>query len=256
MNESDAIVISDVHLGADVSCAKDLTHFLKRIQDGKIVTRELVLNGDVFDSWDFRRLKKHHWKSLSALRRLSKRIAVTWVVGNHDGPADIVSHLIGVNVVGHHIVASGRKRILVLHGHQFDRFLVKHPVITYLADMVYRLLQKLDPSFRLARAAKNSSKTYLRCTERIAEGAIGRMHEAQCHAVCCGHTHNAETAPPYFNSGSWVELPCTYLLIKDGDVQLKTYADMDIEPEELKELEQDLTHDVPDAEESQELLPT
>jgi len=252
MNEADAIVISDVHLGADVSCAKQLTYFLRDIHEGKIATDELVLNGDVFDSWDFRRLKKNHWKCLSALRRLSKRISVTWVVGNHDGPADIVSHLIGVHVVDHHVIDSGRRRVLVLHGHQFDRFLVKHPIITHLADMVYRLLQKIDPSFRLARAAKNSSKTYLRCMERIAEGAIERMRETQCDAVCCAHTHNAEASPPYFNSGSWAELPCTYLLIKDGTVQLMTYNEVDTKPGKLEEeLGQDLVH----ADRSRHLLP-
>jgi UDP-2,3-diacylglucosamine pyrophosphatase LpxH len=223
MSQSDAIVISDVHLGAEVSCAKQLTRFLREIQAGTVATRQLVLNGDVFDSWDFRRLKKHHWKSLSALRHLSKRIPVTWVVGNHDGPADIVSHLIGVNVVEEHVVLSGERRVLVLHGHQFDRFLVKHPIITYVADLIYRMLQKMDPSFRLARAAKCSSKTYLRCTEKIADGAIARMREADCDAVCCGHTHFGEESPPYFNSGSWAELPCTYLTIQDGRVKLREY---------------------------------
>ena len=239
MNKLDAVVISDLHLGADLCCARQLTRFLKDIQAGNIGTKELILNGDVFDSWDFRRLKKHHWTSLSALRYLSKRITVTWVVGNHDGPANIVSHLIGVNVVEQYKIYSGEKAILVLHGHQFDKFLVTHPIITKVGDLIYRVLQKIDPSFRLARAAKNSSKVYLRCTEKIADGAKARMRDAGCDLVCCGHTHNAEESTPYFNSGSWAELPCTYLAIQDGSVQLQQYggpgsAEEDDEDEEQR----------------------
>lgn len=48
-----------------------------------------------------------------------------------------------------------------------------------------------------------------------------------CNAVCCGHTHAAiartEQPIPYFNSGCWTELPCTYLSVQDGIVRLHEY---------------------------------
>ena len=55
----------------------------------------LILNGDVFDSIDFRRLKKSHWKVLSLLRKLSDELEIIWLCGNHDGSAEVVSHLLG-----------------------------------------------------------------------------------------------------------------------------------------------------------------
>ncbi len=80
----DAIVISDLHLGSEVCQAKQLVRFLDQIKDDLLVTRELILNGDVFDSWDFRRLKKNHWKVLSIIRSLSDHVKIVWTSGNHD----------------------------------------------------------------------------------------------------------------------------------------------------------------------------
>ena len=126
----------------------------------------------------------------------------------------------------------------------------RHPVVTFLAERIYRVLQKIDPSFRLARVAKNSSKTYLRCTEKIAEGAIHLMRESGCDAVCCGHTHNAQQSAPYFNSGSWTELPCTYLVIENGNVQLRKYPEVD-----SQELNEVADRTAPPAETSEVLAP-
>src|SRR5947209_16201458 len=94
----DAVIISDVHLGSENCQARQLSRFLDGVLDGELPTHRLILNGDVFDSIDFRRLKKHHWRVLSLLRKLSDRVEVLWINGNHDGPAEVVSHLLGVEV--------------------------------------------------------------------------------------------------------------------------------------------------------------
>jgi UDP-2,3-diacylglucosamine pyrophosphatase LpxH len=70
----DAIILSDIHLGSKNCQAKNLVRFLEMLADEEIVTSCLVLNGDVFDSIDFRRLNKNHWKVLSLIRKLSDRI--------------------------------------------------------------------------------------------------------------------------------------------------------------------------------------
>jgi hypothetical protein len=95
----DAVVISDIHLGSDNCQAKAAAAFLQILLDGDLRTRRLIINGDVFDSIDFRRLKKTHWKVLSQIRHLSDKIEVIWIAGNHDGSADVISHLLGVSVV-------------------------------------------------------------------------------------------------------------------------------------------------------------
>ena len=81
----------------------------------------------------------------------------------------------------------------------------------------------------VAKMAKRSSKTFLRCAQKIEDGAIALARRKGCTAVCCGHTHvaAAKTEQPiaYYNGGCWTELPCNYLTVVDGVVTLHAYAE-------------------------------
>jgi UDP-2,3-diacylglucosamine pyrophosphatase LpxH len=223
----DAIILSDIHLGSDNCQAKRVCRLLERVQEGEMPTVRLILNGDVFDSIDFRRLNKSHWKVLSLIRKLSDHVDVTWLCGNHDGSAEIVSHLLGVTVRDDYVLESGDQRILILHGHVFDEFIDNHPVLTWLADTFYHVLQWIDRSHYFAKLAKRGSKTFLRCAQKIEERALEAAKRRHCTSVCCGHTHvaAAHTDGPigYYNSGCWTELPCSYLTVKEGVIRLHEF---------------------------------
>ncbi len=224
----DAVVISDIHLGSENCQARELVSLLDSIRRGDMPTRRLILNGDVFDSIDFRRLNKHHWKVLSEIRKLSDQIEIVWINGNHDGPAEIVSHLLGVKCTNEFAIASGGRNILFLHGHRFDEFISRYPKITRLVDRFYNFLQRIDKSHGVAKFAKRRSKTFLRCTEKIEHDAKRYAARRGYDAVCCGHTHHAIANRTgdvhYFNSGCWTEKPCTYLTVQDGEIDLCTFA--------------------------------
>jgi UDP-2,3-diacylglucosamine pyrophosphatase LpxH len=234
----DAVVISDIHLGSDNCQAKYLVHFLESIRDGNMPTKRLILNGDVFDSIDFRRLKKKHWRILSTLRKLSDDIEITWINGNHDGPAEIVSHLLGVNCTDEIIVESGDSKILFLHGHRFDQFISRYPVLTWFADRIYNCLQKIDKTHYFAKLAKRNSKIFLRCAQKIEAESIRYAAKQECNVVCCGHTHlpvaNTNGTVSYYNSGCWTEKPCHYLTVLDGIIELQSYTEA--VPEEVLEI--------------------
>ena len=208
---------------------RPLARFLDAVRRGDLATRRLILNGDVFDSFDFRRLNKHHWKVLSMLRKLSDTVETTWINGNHDGPADAVSHLLGVAVEDEIVLETGGKRVLCLHGHRFDAFIERYPVTSKLADLAYRGLQWLDKSHTVARTAKRSSKTFLRCVAKVEAASRQYAAEKGCDAVCCGHTHAPAALrggpADYFNSGSWTENPAHYLAVHAGAVELVPVAD-------------------------------
>ncbi len=227
-NLLDAVVISDIHLGCDNCQAKPLTAFLESILAGELRTRRLIINGDMFDSIDFRRLRKTHWKVLSMIRHLSDKLEVIWTCGNHDGPADFFSHLLGVEVRDEFIFASGNRRLLVLHGHLFDDFIDHHPILTWTGDLIYNVLQKLDRRHYIARLAKARSKTFLHCIDKVQKKSIAYCWKKGCDIVLCGHTHHAvETSGrdvSYFNSGCWTEIPSTYLTVHNGVVRLCRYA--------------------------------
>ncbi|MCX6139341.1 MAG: metallophosphoesterase [Candidatus Kapabacteria bacterium] len=93
----DTVIVSDIHLGSDVSRSKRLIDLLRMLKFNR-----LILNGDVFDDLNFNRLTRDDWKFLSFIRKTSnprKGIDVVWVVGNHDGGvAEILTHLLGVPV--------------------------------------------------------------------------------------------------------------------------------------------------------------
>ncbi len=226
----DALVISDTHLGSDNCRAKALVQFLEDVHSGERPTRRLILNGDVFDSIDFRRLKKQHWKVLSLLRKLSDTVEIVWINGNHDGPAEVISQLLGVTVRDEVVIESGGRRILLLHGHRFDEFIERYPLTSKLADLAYRALQWLDKSHTLARSAKASSKTFLRCVAKVESASREYAKKHGCDAVCCGHTHAPAAVfggpADYFNSGCWTESPAHCLTIQDGVIELRPVAEV------------------------------
>ena len=84
----DCLVISDLHLGSDVCQARLLEEYVEWAARN---SRELVINGDIFDDLNFKRLTKRHFACLKIIRRNSDRedFRLVWVRGNHDGPADI-----------------------------------------------------------------------------------------------------------------------------------------------------------------------
>lgn len=223
----DAVVISDIHLGSDNCQAKLVTGFLENILAGRTPARRLIINGDVFDSIDFRRLKKTHWKVLSMIRHLSDKMEVIWTCGNHDGPAEIVSHLLGVKVLNEYIFTSGGRRMLVLHGHVFDDFIDDHPILTWIGDLIYNTLQRIDRRHYIARLAKARSKVFLHCLEKVQRKSIAHARRRGCDVVMCGHTHHSAAAREqgieYFNSGCWTELPPTWLAVYAGRVAICRY---------------------------------
>lgn len=223
---NDAVIISDIHLGSSVCQARKVRDFLGLVENDAIPAREIIINGDLFDSWDFRKLKGSHWKVLSQMRIMAKSKRIIWINGNHDGPAEVISHLIGVDFVNEYNLRSGDKNILILHGDVFDNFITEHPVLTKIADKLYRMIRGLDRSFYLAKLAKRSSKTFLRCSEQTMRRAKAYGQRKGAQVVCCGHTHLAIQdfqGTEYHNSGCWTESICHYLSIKDGAVKLTSF---------------------------------
>src|SRR5512135_3735911 len=93
----DTVIISDTHLGSEMSRARDALDLLRSLK-----FMRLILLGDIFSDLNFSRLTRDHWKFLSYIRKLSnpkRKIEVVWVEGNHDhGLSDVMSHLVGVPV--------------------------------------------------------------------------------------------------------------------------------------------------------------
>jgi UDP-2,3-diacylglucosamine pyrophosphatase LpxH len=233
VNLLDAVLLSDLHLGSDSCQVRAVQTFF----DNLPLTRRLVLNGDVLESTEHR-LTKQHWRVLSRLRKLSDQLELVWVRGNHDFDAESVAHLMGAAFVPEHLFESGGKRVLCVHGDAWDRFMTDHPFLSNVADWFYLRIQRM--SRRLAVTAKRSSKTFLRCAERVRMEATEYARAKRADVVVCGHTHHAEApsrgapgSPAYFNTGCWTDHHCHYLTVQDGLVRLGEVNADELPPAEV-----------------------
>jgi UDP-2,3-diacylglucosamine pyrophosphatase LpxH len=221
------LILSDLHLGAETSHAREATRLLKETR-----FERLILLGDIFADLNFARLTKDHWKFLGFIRKLSnpkRKIEVVWVEGNHDhGLADIMSHLVGVRVYEHYEWQYRGLRHIAIHGHQFDGFQVNSMTLNRVGTSLYLQLQKLDfKSKPIARMIDRLNTRWLRMSAKVAEGAIGFAKHHSADRIFCGHTHQAQHVErggiDYYNSGGWVDSKLTYLTIDETGVQIHEY---------------------------------
>ncbi len=225
----DTLILSDVHLGAEVSRARAATRMLKENS-----FRRLILLGDIFADLNFGRLKKEHWQFLGAIRKLSnpkRKVEVVWVEGNHDlGLTNVMSHLVGVRVFQEYAWNYAGLTHLAIHGHQFDGFTVNSVPLSNLGTRFYLLLQKLDGRGKpLARLIDRLNTRWLRMSEKVAAGAIAHARQRGAERIFCGHTHDAmqmdRDGVHYFNSGGWIDSRLTYITIADEGVRIHEYQE-------------------------------
>ncbi|HKD13079.1 MAG TPA: UDP-2,3-diacylglucosamine diphosphatase [Candidatus Angelobacter sp.] len=223
----DTVIISDLHLGSDLSRAADALEFLQCIN-----FRRLILLGDMFADLNFSRLTKEHWKFLGHIRKLSNPkhgVEVVWVEGNHDhGLTEVMSHLVGISVYQEYAWDYAGKRHLAIHGHQFDSFTIKNFKVTRLGQLIFLWLQKIDSrSKRFARYLDRLNTRWLRLSEQVALGALSHAKQGKAERIFCGHTHAPvaieRDGVEYYNSGAWVGLHCTYITVSLEGVVIHEY---------------------------------
>jgi UDP-2,3-diacylglucosamine pyrophosphatase LpxH len=226
----DTLILSDLHLGADMSRAREA---LRVLQEKKY--RRLILLGDIFADLNFGRLKKEHWKFLGFIRKLSnpkRNVEVVWVEGNHDcGLTEIMSHLVGVRVYQEYQWEYDGLRHVAVHGHQFDGFVVSNVRVSYLiGTLLYLQLQKWDSKNKtLTRFLDRLNTRWLRLSSKVAKGALAHARYRHAARIFCGHTHAAmqqhERGTDYYNCGCWIDAHPTYITVGEGGVQIHEYVE-------------------------------
>jgi len=223
------IFLSDIHLGTKGCQADRLLDFLK-----EHTCDELYLVGDIIDGW---RMKSSiYWPQAhsNVLRRfltLTKRgTRLVYVTGNHDEFLRRYSDLAIGNIElvdeAVHETADGR-RLLVVHGDEYDVITRYHRWVAWLGDMGYTLMLELNRHFNALRSRFGygywSLSAWVKHRVKRAVSFISEFEEAVAHhcrkqgydGVVCGHIHHAEIRDlqgvRYLNCGDWVE-SCTALV--------------------------------------------
>jgi len=233
--------LSDVHLGSRACRVQLLLDFLRQTR-----CDTLYLVGDIIDLESLR--ESFFWPTAhtEVLRVLLKKsqegTRVVYIPGNHD---DDMRALVGtrignVEVLGRciHTTAAG-KRLLVLHGDEFDA-VIKHGFLSALGGSVaYRSLLSLNrfvhwlhelsgrPYWSLAQHIKTKIGSAQRYIATFRQASLQAAEAAGVDGIVCGHIHRAERVERdglvYCNDGDWVE-SCTALVERmDGALDLLTW---------------------------------
>jgi UDP-2,3-diacylglucosamine hydrolase len=118
--------VSDLHLGdgshADVFLQKD-EQFLAFLDEVERHAQTLVIVGDALDfeqAWYFSRIVRAHRKVISRLTRLTQKIPVVYVYGNHDPDIVLFRDILNWQLCDK-VVVDGE--LLAIHGYEFDDYI-------------------------------------------------------------------------------------------------------------------------------------
>lgn len=239
-----SIWISDIHLGTRGCKAGYLLDFLRNTDSDY-----LYLVGDVVDGWRLKRSwywpQSHNDVVQKFLRKARKGTKLIYVPGNHDEVLrDYIGlHFGGVQVMRDtiHVTADGR-RLLVMHGDQFDGIVKYARWLALLGDTAYNLVLMVNHWFNLARRKlgfgywslsaylKHKVKNAVRYVNDYEKAVADEARKRGVDGVVCGHIHKAEMRQMdgilYCNDGDWVE-SCTALVEhRDGRLEIINWAEV------------------------------
>lgn len=237
------IWISDVHLGTRGCNAEMLIDFLDHVDSEK-----MYLVGDIIDGWALK--KRFYWPAAHndivwrVLKRAKRGTDVVYVPGNHD---EMFRQFTGLDFGGVrikrqdiHETADGR-RLLVLHGDEFDAITLSHRWLAHLGDAAYEGMMALNrwlnrvrrmfnlPYWSLSKYAKQKVKNAVSFISKFEEVVAHEAAHRNIDGVVAGHIHKAEMREiegvQYYNDGDWVE-GCTALVEHyDGTMEILHWAD-------------------------------
>ena len=234
------VFISDVHLGSKGCRADLLLEFLKSVE-----VEYLFLVGDVFDLWAMRKgffwPQEHNNVVRTILGKAKGGTRVIYIPGNHDEELREFCGSVFGNLEIHreyvHDTADGR-RLLVMHGDEFDTVVKCSPWLARLGSSVYDFLLGLNrhvnavrrlfgmPYWSLASYLKHKAKTALQYIAGFEQAVAHAARKRGVDGVVCGHIHRAEITDidgvQYCNDGDWVE-SCS-ALVEDMNGRLTLWS--------------------------------
>lgn len=239
--------LSDIHLGCKDCKADYLINFL---DNNTIDTLYLV--GDIVDLWalskqfcwpESHNTLFHKLLSLPDGDNTGHKTRVIYLPGNHDEPAKKYDKM----AFGHveiyreyiHTTADGKK-LLLLHGDQFDSEVCFGRTQSWIGDKGYDLLLFINrwynairvkhgyPYWSLAGHIKTRIRGANEAIARYRGAAIARAKKDNVDGIVCGHIHHPEVTTidgiTYYNDGDWVENCSALTEDKKGTIRLVFWA--------------------------------
>lgn len=221
----DIVVLSDLHLGTVGCHAVELTQYLNSIEP-----RVLILNGDIFDIWNF---KKYYWPESHMrvvkcfLSMMTNGTDIYYLTGNHDEVIRKISSLqLGPLFVKDKLVLDlNGEKCWIFHGDIFDitmkqtKWIAKiggkgYDMLIVLNRLVNWFFEKMGSTkISLSKRIKDSVKQAVRFIDDFEVSAMDLAIQNGYDYVICGHIHqpkirgyqNDQGSVIYMNSGDWIE---------------------------------------------------
>lgn len=224
-----SIWLSDIHLGYKDCKAEFLLDFLYSTR-----CDTLYLVGDIVDLWSLSRTffwPQSHYQVLAAIQqKAAEGTRVIYIPGNHDETFRkyVGQHLMGVEVAKSfvHTTKQGKK-LLLIHGDDFDSVTRYSAFISWLGDHSYDFLLFLNRwynrvrkpfggrYFSLASWIKNKVGKAKHAIDAFEHAAAREAKKRGLDGIVCGHIHQPNIRMIdgilYCNDGDWIE-NCTALV--------------------------------------------
>lgn len=221
----DTLILSDVHLGTVGCHANELLEYLDSVEP-----RNLILNGDIIDIWNFRKFywPESHMKIIKKiLQFVSEGVEVTYMTGNHD---ELLRKITPLHIGNFHlrnkmVLHQNGKRIWIFHGDVFDVTMKHSKWLAKLGAVGYDILILLNrlvnwgldligrKRISLSKRIKDSVKKAVSFIDDFETTAMELAIQNQFDVVINGHIHqpkireykNGKGSVLYANSGDWIE---------------------------------------------------
>jgi len=243
VHQCHTVFLSDIHLGSRDCKAEYLINFLRSIR-----TENLFLVGDIVDFWALR--KQSYWPQshqivMRELNEISRRgTKVIYIPGNHD---EALREFTGASLFNLTLVreyeytSQSGKRLLLVHGDEFDGSIVVGRLTSWFGDRAYDFLLWLNRwgnqirqlcGFRylsIASYIKNQVSSANKVVDHFERAAAHEAKRRGLDGIVCGHIHVPKLRDVdgilYMNDGDWVE-SCTSLIEHlDGSFELMHWSD-------------------------------
>lgn len=209
----------------------------------------LYLVGDIIDvkhvqnDWYWSR--SHNAVMSKLLSKAKSGTCVVYIPGNHDEILrQLAGSFLGAIFVANQVIhetADGR-RLLVLHGDEFESLVRQNAILTFLGENGYNLVQLLNrgfnhlrgqlgyPYWSLCAYVKKRLKKAVTYVERFELAAARKTTQYSADGLVCGHIHVPNlkylNGVLYCNTGDWVDSCAALTEHYDGTLQLLKWLEV------------------------------
>lgn len=242
-----SVFVSDIHLGTIACKHNEFLQLLKDLEQSP--PENLYLVGDILDLWKLGKgftWKPEHNTIVQKILRLSRKgVNVHYIIGNHD---EFFRSMPDGFALGNITVSDDveyttvrDKKFLIIHGDQYDTFLISNNILAKIGSFAYDALVVLNTALSFIRRKLGlpywSFSKYVKHKAKAATDVIDTFETTMCEAlkrkgydgVICGHIHTAKilrqyTGFTYMNCGDWTESCTAIVETMDGDFSILEYG--------------------------------